>query len=113
MRTLPFLAVLILVISCQSSPTDNSTSTTVVEEEIVEVVANAETSLKVEGMMCEVGCVGTIEKALYATAGVSSCDIDFENATALVRFDSTQIATAEIVDVINGLAEGHYTATAL
>lgn len=75
------------------------------------VEANATTKLALEGMTCEVGCAGTIEKTLNTTAGVKSCDVDFENKIATIEFDNAQISDEEIKSIIEGLNDGQYKAT--
>lgn len=111
-----FLLLALTMFACQ-----NQTSQTAVSEihaaetteEKAVVVANASATFQVEGMMCEVGCKGTIEKALNNTAGVSECVVDFEKAQAAVSFDSLAISADEITGIINTLADGHYSATLL
>ncbi len=113
----PLLLLLVsLLLACQHSSTQAAapeSDTAVATEEKAVVVANASATFQIDGMMCEVGCKGTIEKALNNTAGVSECVVDFEKAQAAISFDSLAISTDEITGIINTLADGHYSATLL
>lgn len=115
MRLALLPAIMLMVASCGQTPNNEAevSSETIEVSEKEVVVANAQTTLAVEGMMCEVGCVSTIQNALNETPGVSICDVDFENSQAVVDFDSTQIDQKAIIEVINKLADGHYTASVL
>lgn len=116
MRIFLALSMMLLLASCQNAETVTSTAVEVDETEAVEkmaVVANANATFQVDGMMCEVGCKGTIEKALNGTQGVKECQVDFEKAQATVEFDSLQINTEDLAGIINTLADGHYQATLL
>ncbi len=112
-----FLVLAVMVLSC--SPNTKATENHEVnkggalEAEAKVFIANAETSLKIDGMMCEKGCVATISKAMAETQGVSSCEINFEEGSAVIKFDSTLTEPKAIIAVINSLAEGHYTASTL
>lgn len=86
-----------LAIACSSDKNEGSS-----------LVANASTKLAIEGMTCEVGCAGTIEKTLNKTAGIKSCEVDFENKLASVEFDNNQISEEEIKSIIENLNEGQY-----
>ena len=88
--------------ACQqaSVPTDESTA--------VQAVANHEASFTIEGMVCEVGCKGTIEKNLAKTPGVTACAIDFESGKATVAYDASLVSGEDLVAVVEGLAQGQY-----
>lgn len=54
--------------------------------------------LKVEGMTCG-HCVGRVQKALDATAGVIEAKVDLDSRTAEIRFDSGTDTAALIAAV--------------
>ena len=58
-----------------------------------------EANLKVEGMTCD-GCELTIAKGVNLLAGIDSISANYEDSTAFVRFDSTQIKLTEIYKAI-------------
>jgi copper chaperone CopZ len=73
------------------------------------VDANTVASISIDGMTCEVGCAAYIQKTLAKTKGIESCEVDFENNLATVKFDNTIINDEEIVDIIESLNEGQYS----
>lgn len=75
------------------------------------VQSNTEIRLKVEGMVCAVGCARVIQEAIAAAEGVGECRVDFEQGRALVAYDSLQTSSAEIISVIEELADGQYSAS--
>jgi len=100
-------ASMALFASCgQSAPADEA----VVEEVKTEAVAST-VNIKVDGMMCSHGCVNTIEKALGNTKGVSYASVNFDESSATVEYNADELSEEEIVEVINGLHEGIYTAS--
>ena len=70
--------------------------------------ADQQIALKVEGMVCAVGCAKYIEKEVAKMAGVADCEVDFENETAEISFSSESMTEQEIVEAINGLNNGQY-----
>lgn len=62
-------------------------------------------------MVCAVGCAGVIQEAIAAAKGVGECRVDFEQGRALVAYDSLQTSSAEIISVIEELADGQYSAS--
>ncbi|MFP5470573.1 MAG: heavy-metal-associated domain-containing protein [Bacteroidia bacterium] len=99
MKTKVFFIALLsfIVLSCSS---DNSN----------EAVANSTSKFLIEGMTCEVGCAGSIEKKLNKTEGVKNCDVDFESKIATVEFDNTKISEEDIKSIIEKLNDGQYKA---
>lgn len=88
-----------------------SETTTEVKTEKVEVVANDAVDVKIEGMVCINGCKAVIEKKLNSTNGVANCDIDFENGTAHISFDNNQISPESILQEVEGVNNGAYSAS--
>jgi copper chaperone CopZ len=62
----------------------------------------------VEGMVCAMGCAKTIQDELSAMNGVASCEVSFENGTAHVEFDKTQLSENDVIAAIEGMADGKY-----
>lgn len=80
------------------------------KEEIKDPVANTESTIAIEGMMCEKGCKSTIQSHLREMNGVINADVDYEGKKAMVSYDNRIISSNEMVDMINTLADGIYKA---
>jgi copper chaperone CopZ len=65
-------------------------------------------SFQIEGMVCEHGCKGVIEKEMKGVSGITSFDIDFEAATAEVFFDQNTITSKAIVSEVESINDGIY-----
>lgn len=110
MKNLVLSFLFIALTSCgQASAPSPETSEKIEAVKIVE--SNTEIRLKVEGMVCAVGCAGVIQEAIAAAEGVGECRVDFEQGRALVAYDSLQTSSAEIISVIEELADGQYSAS--
>ncbi|HAW52162.1 MAG TPA: heavy metal transporter, partial [Flavobacteriales bacterium] len=72
------------------------------------VKADQELALKVEGMVCAVGCAKYIEKEVSHLSGVAGCSVNFEEGTAHIDFSSDLMSQEKILDVINNLSDGQY-----
>lgn len=79
----------------------------------ISVNANSSCVLAIEGMMCEKGCKATIEQRLSATEGVVSCEVEYENKKVNLDFDNNFTSTNDLIDVVNTIADGIYSATLL
>lgn len=101
-------AGLMLFAACGQQAATEAESTANTEAQAEVVAATVE--LSVDGMMCSHGCVNTIEKALGNTAGVEFASVDFDQSSAKVDFNAGEISEDEIIEVINGLHDGIYTA---
>ena len=65
-------------------------------------------NFSIEGMVCEHGCKGVIEKEMRKEKGITSFDIDFEEATAEVFFDYNIITTENIITKVEEINDGIY-----
>ncbi|MEQ8324823.1 MAG: heavy metal-associated domain-containing protein [Vicingaceae bacterium] len=77
-------------------------------EESVKVLADQELALKVDGMVCAVGCAKYIEKQVAKMDGVSKCEVDFEKGTASIVFSSSVLSKEAIVESISDMNGGQY-----
>lgn len=80
------------------------------KEEITNPVANTETTIGIEGMMCEKGCKSTIQSHLREMNGVIHADVNYEEKKAEVSFDNRIISSNDMIEMINKLADGIYKA---
>jgi copper chaperone CopZ len=76
------------------------------EKEVKETLASSE--LKVEGMVCAVGCAKTIEKEMLEMEGVKSCSVNFDEGVASITFNENLISNEKIMDHISHMNDGQY-----
>lgn len=76
--------------------------------EKVGLVSNAEMNLTIEGMTCPKGCAKTIEETVAALPGVTYSKVNFEEKSAIFKYDDTKTTEKEILDAITELKEGQY-----
>ena len=109
--TVLFAATLVLA-SCSSPEPESLTIPATKIEPLVEATANAEASLFISGMTCEMGCKGMIESKLGKSPGIVNFDITFADSTAIVSYDSTLVSPAEITARVAAVGGGDlYSAT--
>jgi hypothetical protein len=101
-----FAFLFLLFFSCSSSEVENT-----IENQ--EVVANQLLSIELEGMVCQMGCGGSIRKELKETGAVVNCDFDFEDEreinSAKISFDKDKISAQEIINIISSMNDNQFT----
>lgn len=95
--------LIISVSSCSSSEEDVVIEKTEINTDKIVVVDYA-----IDGMVCAMGCAKTIQDELSATNGVASCEVNYEEKTAHIEFDESQLTESEIIALIESLADGKY-----
>ncbi len=112
---------LAFLLSCSSiTGNGNEQSTEEVKREetttsvdIASIVPNRMLTLQLDGMVCQMGCGGSIRKELNATGGVSLCEFNFEDGrktnVARISFDKDKITADQIVTIISELNDGQFT----
>jgi copper chaperone CopZ len=69
-------------------------------------------TIAIEGMACEMMCGNKIAGTLNGLEGVKSTDIEFKGEgeinSAIVDYDHTLISEQEMIEAVNGLANGAY-----
>lgn len=82
------------------------------ETEVV-VEPNRILTMELDGMVCSMGCGGSIRKGLNATGAIADCDFDFEDErttdVATIQFDKNKITADEIVKIISELNDGQFS----
>jgi len=82
------------------------------EVEKVQVSADRVLNLEIDGMVCKMGCGGSIRKELNGTDAIADVDFDFsEDRTtnfAKVYFDKDKIDVNQIVDLISNINDGQF-----
>jgi copper chaperone CopZ len=105
---------ILFIASCSSEPEKIHLRTEKGEQEQApKVEANATLSVEIEGMMCEMGCGGSIRKELKSTGGVARVQYDFEEDrevnTAIISFDSNKVSAAEMIKRIKTMNDKQFT----
>jgi len=72
--------------------------------------SNSKMTVNIEGMHCYMGCAKSIESKLNNIYGITAV-IDFENTLANIEYDSNLLSEAQIIDVVNTMQNGKFTAT--
>ena len=112
------LALFAIVMSCNEeapktrveknvSATDESAG-----EQLPDVDADRMLVVELEGMVCEMGCGGSIRKDLYGSEAVATVSFEFDEDKAVdvarVAFDRDLITADEIVAIINTTNDGQF-----
>ncbi len=119
MKTIYFIfsfGLVVLFFSCNnknSNPNQSIVNAQKVKSNSkVAVHSNKSIDLKIEGMVCEMGCGSSIRKALKETNAVERCSFDFKDGrainTAKISFDSTIISKDKIISVISELNDKQF-----
>ena len=91
---------------------ENSINEVEQEAETAEIHANRVLTMEVEGMVCKMGCGGSIRKGLLAAKGVSEVKFDFEDDrvsnVAEISFDKNSITADEMIKIVSELNEGQF-----
>lgn len=97
----------VIMISCKNEAKENTVKTATTTEQTQDQPAQlASTTFTIEGMHCEVGCAGHLEKKLAKLDGVQKAEIDFEAKKATVEYDANKITPEILVQTVEGAADG-------
>jgi len=96
---------LIIVLGCSG---DQVAIENAVNTESNAYLANTIANIEIEGMACEVMCGGKIKEGLSGIEGIVSCDLDFDNKLATVKFDNKTTSKDEMINVIQELNSGQF-----
>ena len=79
----------------------------------VVVEPNRVLTMELDGMVCSMGCGGSIRKELNATGAIADCDFDFEDERATdlatIQFDKDKITADEIVKIVSEINDGQFS----
>lgn len=107
-NSLGLMVLGLCLLACQQAPQTKTApaqseaeSSPQVEQTQTVSLENASTAaMKIDGMMCAMGCAAKIEKNLANTPGILEAKIDFEGAMGKVVFDPELLNSAQIIGVI-------------
>ena len=112
MKKFIFVASLGVILSACS--TDVAPENTPETEEVTtaEVQPNQVLTMEIDGMVCQMGCGGSIRKGLKATNGVASVEFDFEEERktniAKIAFDKSIVTSEQLIKVVADLNDGQF-----
>jgi len=116
LKIFPLLTA-VLVLSCsQEAPQKHVVKKETQKDDtgamLPDVKADRMLVVDLEGMVCKMGCGGTIREALYASNAVKEVSFDFEEDrkvdVAKVAYDRDKITADEIVGIIAAANEGQF-----
>jgi len=67
--------------------------------------------MKVDGMVCAMGCAKFIEDKVAGESGVTESQVDFEEEMAYFTYDANQWTAEELEQFIDEIHDGQYDAT--
>jgi hypothetical protein len=109
-KVLMFSLVLSLFACADSTKTPNKSTSS---QNHKTAVSNETMVVEVEGMVCAMGCGGSIRKELKNTGAVSRVEVDFvegnKTQTLKISFDNKLISQSSIVSKIQKLNKGQFS----
>lgn len=108
-----FIGVALLAGCTSETNPAESPETTQTEEVQEAVVSTHKMTMEVEGMVCKMGCGGSIRKGLKELGGVESVEFDFveDRVTnvATVLFDEKKVSQEVMVEKVKELNDGQFS----
>ena len=102
----------ILLSACSSEKHEETVEKTNVETAKVEVNPNQLLTMEIDGMVCQMGCGGSIRKGLKETNGVASVEFEFEEErktnVAKIAYDKSIVSSEDLIKVVSNLNEGQF-----
>lgn len=117
-RTSLLFCLLGLFVTCNSTPeTIVLRREKVVKTTKTKVSGTKKMTAEIEGMTCEMGCGGSIRKALKETGGVERVKYDFvegrKKQVAVVTYDAAKTDVLKMLQLIQTINEKQFTAKLL
>lgn len=113
MKTIPYIFAICFLFSCQESPVQEKKAETK-KEKTIPVHANAQLDFSVEGMVCQMGCGGSMRKELKNAGGVERVEVNFvenqKQQQVSVTYDSLLITAEKISSILNTMNDKQFTA---
>lgn len=107
MKQLIKFILLVSLFSCSDSNMNNESK----KERVA--VSNETLVTEIEGMVCSMGCGGSIRKELKSTGAVSRVEVDFDEEkvkqTVKITYDNHLLSKKEIVERIEKLNKGQFS----
>jgi copper chaperone CopZ len=113
MKTLYFIFLSAMLFSCNET-SQKSIPLSVKQSKPVVVRSNCQADFSVEGMVCQMGCGGSIRKELKLTGAVERVEVNFieeqKEQNVHVRYDSTLISSQKITAILNTINDNQFKA---
>lgn len=113
MKTLHFIFISALLFSCNETSV-KSIPVSVKKSKPVIVRSNSQVDFAVEGMVCQMGCGGSIRKELKMTNAVERVEVNFveeqKEQIVHVSYDSTLITSSKITALLNTINDRQFKA---
>lgn len=104
--------LLVLIISCNPA-TSNNAQNQPQSKVCQRVKANTIQEIAVKGMVCQMGCGGSIRKALKETCAVEHVEVNYidslEEQVIKVHYDRQHIAPKQMLQVLSELNDRQFT----
>jgi copper chaperone CopZ len=114
MKMFYYSLVVVVLFSCQETK-EKSAPLTVKQTKPVEVHANSQADFNVEGMVCQMGCGGSIRKELKKTGAVERVEVNFveeqKEQVVHVQYDSTLISTQKMTSILTSINDRQFKAS--
>lgn len=122
MKKLQFIGLVVFGLSlfaCQQIPQqktapvteeNSAEQTTAASEAKVSFETASKATLKIDGMMCAMGCAAKIEKNLADAPGILEAQVDFEAASGRVVFNPELTTAEQIIAVVEKSGESYKVA---
>ena len=112
MKILLLPTLLFLMIYCSQTAAPNQEKHT--QAKVCKtVVPNSTVSLGVKGMVCQMGCGGSIRKALKATCAVERVEVNYldslEEQTIKVHYDRQKIAPKQMLQILSQINDHQFS----
>ena len=108
--------VVAVLFSCQEA-SEKSSPLSVKKNKIVQVHANSQADFNVEGMVCQMGCGGSIRKELKKTGAVERVEVNFveeqKEQVVHVQYDSTLISTQKMTSILTSINDRQFKASVI
>ena len=96
----------VVMVSCKNE-TEKEESTAITEQTQDQPAQLATASFSIEGMHCEVGCAGVIQKKLAKLEGVQEAKVDFEGKTATITYDANKQTPEFMVQTVQNISDDY------
>ena len=96
----------VVMVSCKNETAKEETNATT-EQTQDQPAQLATASFSIEGMHCEVGCAGVIQKKLAKLEGVQEAKVDFEGKTANITYDANKQTPEIMVQTVQNISDDY------
>ena len=96
----------VVMVSCKNE-TAKEDATVATEQTPEQPAQLATASFTIEGMHCEVGCAGVIQKKLAKLEGVQDAKVDFAGKTATITYDANKQTPEIMVQTVQNISDDY------